>query len=119
MIRFRDEDFGDDGHDFEPLDEEETLLEETGEHGLGDEDGEDDDDPALDEDFPLGDGVADTEATVVCPYCGEAVEIALDAGGGASQQYVEDCAVCCQPWRVSVSYDGEGGAYVSVAALDE
>ena len=25
----------------------------------------------LDEDFPLGDGTVDTEATVVCPYCAE------------------------------------------------
>lgn len=74
----------------------------------------------LDDDFPLGDGVADTEATVWCPYCGEAVEIALDAGGGASQQYVEDCAVCCQPWRVNVTYDDvTGAASVSLSALDE
>jgi hypothetical protein len=47
------------------------------------------------------------------------VAIGLDAGGGAAQEYVEDCAVCCQPWRVTVAYDGAGGAYVTVAALDE
>jgi hypothetical protein len=72
----------------------------------------------LDRDFPLGDGSADMEATVQCPYCGEAVDIALDPGGGSAQQYVEDCAVCCQPWRVSVTYD-EGQATVWVATLDE
>lgn len=130
-----------DGHDFEPLDERDALFGDDADDVDEDDDGilglpdDDEDEDALDADmdeeldeeitdqlddgFPLGDGVADTEATVVCPYCGEAVEIALDAGGGASQQYVEDCAVCCQPWRVSVSYDGAGGAYVSVAALDE
>ena len=73
----------------------------------------------LDDEFPLGDGTADVDATITCPYCGEAVELSIDPGSGAAQEYVEDCAVCCQPWRVSVSYDGAGGAYVSVAALDE
>ena len=82
---------------------------------------DDDLDGELDEldDFPLGDGTADTEATVYCPYCAEAVDIALDPGGGPSQQYVEDCQVCCQPWRVSVLYGDDGRADVSVTALDE
>jgi hypothetical protein len=73
----------------------------------------------LDRDFPLGDGTADTEALVHCPYCGEAVEIALDPGSGATQEYVEDCEVCCQPWRVSVSYGADGEASVILAALDQ
>ena len=77
-----------------------------------------DDEFDLDADFPLGDGSADVEATVQCPYCGEAVEISLDPGGGEAQQYVEDCQVCCNPWRVSVSYR-DGQAEVSVTALDE
>lgn len=77
-----------------------------------------DDDFDLDADFPLGDGSADLGATVQCPYCGEEVEITLDPGSGESQQYVEDCEVCCNPWRVSVSYH-EGQADVSVMPLDE
>ena len=75
-------------------------------------------DASLDEDFPLGDGTADTDAMVVCPYCAEAVSIALDPGSGAFQEYVEDCAVCCQPWRVNVAYREDGGADVSLTALD-
>jgi hypothetical protein len=75
-------------------------------------------DASLDEEFPLGDGTADTEATVICPYCSEAVTIALDVGGGAAQEYVEDCEVCCRPWQVSVVFRG-GEASVSVRALDE
>ena len=70
-------------------------------------------------DFPLGDGTADTSATMQCPYCGEAVGIELDPGGGAAQDYVEDCAVCCRPWRVRVRYGTGGIARVSVTALDE
>jgi len=73
----------------------------------------------LDEEFPLGDGGADTEGIVVCPYCGEANEIAIDAGGGSYQEYVEDCQVCCRPWRVTVSYDDAGNAHISAAPLDE
>ena len=77
-----------------------------------------DDESDLDADFPLGDGSADTDATVRCPYCGEEIEITLDPGGGSSQQYVEDCQVCCNPWRGCVTYH-DGQADVSVTALDE
>jgi hypothetical protein len=77
-----------------------------------------DDEFDLDADFPLGDGTADIGATVQCPYCGEAIEITLDPGSGGSQEYVEDCAVCCNPWRVSVTYH-DGEADVSVVPLDE
>ena len=66
-----------------------------------------DDDFDLDADFPLGDGSADLDATVQCPYCGEAVEITLDPGSGESQQYVEDCEVCCNPWRLRVHGRGD------------
>ena len=73
----------------------------------------------LDRDFPLGDGTADTESVVVCPYCGETVDVGLDPGSGAAQDYVEDCQVCCQPWRVHVEYDGEGKARVTAIPLDD
>lgn len=73
----------------------------------------------LEESFPLGDGSADTDAVVYCPYCNESVEITLDPGSGPTQQYVEDCEVCCQPWTVSVVYREDGQAEVSVTALDE
>lgn len=76
-----------------------------------------DEDLSLDEDFPLGDGVADTEAIVMCPYCGEEVEIAVDPGGGSNQSYVEDCDVCCSPWLVQVQYAG-GEVQVSVTQSD-
>ena len=73
----------------------------------------------LDESFPLGDGTVEVEALVICPYCGESVEIGLDPGSGNSQDYIEDCQVCCRPWRVMVFYDEEGRADVSLAALDD
>lgn len=72
----------------------------------------------LDDDFDLGDGTADVEADVICPYCGEDCTIALDPGGGTTQEYVEDCPICCQAWQVAVHYDEEGIATVGIARLD-
>jgi cysteine-rich CPXCG protein len=72
----------------------------------------------LDEEFPLGDGTADTEAQVRCPYCGQLNEIGLDPGNGASQEYVEDCQVCCRPWKVLVTYGPEGQAEVVLEPED-
>jgi hypothetical protein len=72
----------------------------------------------LDDEFPLGDGTADTTATVYCPYCAEMVEIALDPGSGDAQQYEEDCQVCCQPWSVNVLYHGDGHAEVTILPLE-
>jgi len=73
----------------------------------------------LDDEFPLGDGTADTEAEVSCPYCGEVNEIGVDPGSGAIQDYVEDCQVCCQPWQVHVTYDEAGGVHVHVETADD
>ena len=75
-----------------------------------------DEDDELEEEFPLGDGTAETDAPVTCPYCGEVNEIGLDPGGGAHQEYVEDCQVCCRPWRVLVEYLPDGSAMVEVEA---
>jgi hypothetical protein len=77
-----------------------------------------DEEDQLDEEFPLGDGTAQTAASVYCPYCNEIVEITVDPGGGSDQQYVEDCEVCCQPWTVKILYRADGTASVEVTPLD-
>ncbi len=46
------------------------------------------------------------EYLVVCPYCGEQVEIYVEPDVKGS--FVQDCEVCCNPWRVRVT--GRGGA---------
>ncbi len=43
------------------------------------------------------------ECEAVCPFCFESVSLWIDVGGGLSQDYVEDCAICCRPCRVVVS----------------
>jgi hypothetical protein len=63
--------------------------------------------------------VFDTSAVVDCPYCGESVEITLDPSSGRSQRYVEDCAVCCRPWQVTLTYDDDGHADVFLATTDD
>ncbi len=73
----------------------------------------DEEDSAGDEDAEIA-----TEAEVICPYCGETVSIALDPQGGRSQEYIEECQVCCRPWRVQVSYDEEGAAEVSISETE-
>lgn len=77
-----------------------------------------DEEADLDRDFPLGDGTADTTGEVMCPYCGETNEVSVDPGGGDAQDYVEDCQVCCQPWRVSVHFE-DGRAEIIVIPLDD
>jgi hypothetical protein len=80
-----------------------------GEYGAGDED---DEGEAWDADL--------AEAAVVsCPYCGAEVDLLIDAGGGPTQEYIEDCEVCCRPWLVRVALRGDGGADVDVRTLDQ
>ncbi|MBM7130115.1 CPXCG motif-containing cysteine-rich protein [Dyella mobilis] len=55
---------------------------------------------------------------VLCPYCGERIEIVIDASAG-DQQYIEDCQVCCCPISVEVRIDEDGHAHVGVAGEDE
>jgi len=57
----------------------------------------------------------DDEFLVTCPYCGEDVEIYLEAD--VSGTFVQDCEVCCNPWQVHVTYDG-GQRYVDVTRAD-
>ena len=98
------------------------TLDEDDADDLGDTAGADDadgDDDALEDDFPRGDGTADTSAVAYCPYCGELNELAVDPGGGSLQLYVEDCHVCCRPWRVTVAFDHDGQAAATLEAADE
>lgn len=48
-----------------------------------------------------------------CPYCWQHISMLLDFSAG-SQNYVEDCEVCCNP--ISISYECEEGALVTFGA---
>lgn len=59
-----------------------------------------------------------TSRSALCPYCGEPIELLLDASAG-DQHYIEDCQVCCRPISVTVTVDGDGDAQASVAGENE
>lgn len=48
----------------------------------------------------------ETTAETNCPHCGESITLLLDLSV-ESQEYIEDCSVCCQP--MTVIYRAEGG----------
>jgi hypothetical protein len=50
--------------------------------------------------------IASETVSVLCPYCGEPVELLIDATL-PHQIYVEDCEVCCRPMVVSVDATAE------------
>ena len=56
------------------------------------------------------------EASYVCGECGEEIVIPLDLTAGASQEYVEDCPVCCRPNVIRVEIDEEGETRVQAEA---
>jgi hypothetical protein len=57
----------------------------------------------------------DEDFVVTCPYCGEEVEIRVESDVFGS--FVQDCEVCCNPWRLRVSRDGDE-RYVDVSRAD-
>jgi hypothetical protein len=52
---------------------------------------------------------------VTCPYCGEVMEIYVEPD--LKGTFVQDCEVCCRPWRVRVYHDGDD-RYVDVIRGD-
>lgn len=111
--------------DAEDDDDEGAEAERIGDGALEEDDPDDaghtaaDDEADLEALFPRGDGTADTSAVAYCPYCGELNELAVDPGGGSLQLYVEDCHVCCRPWRVRVTFARDGQAVATLEATDE
>ena len=55
------------------------------------------------------------EFSIDCPYCGEHTTIYVEPD--VMGTFVQDCEVCCNPWRLRVV--GQGDArYVEVARAD-
>ena len=45
------------------------------------------------------------EASYVCNSCGEEIVVPIDVSAGWSQEYVEDCPVCCCPNVIHVEIE--------------
>jgi hypothetical protein len=48
------------------------------------------------------------EASYICDACGEKIVIPLDMSQGSSQEYVEDCPVCCRANVIHIEIDDQG-----------
>ena len=57
------------------------------------------------------------EFEITCPYCGESVEIYVEPDVRGS--FVQDCEVCCNPWRVRVVRTHDGERSIDIARGDE
>ena len=55
------------------------------------------------------------EFDVICPYCGEELEIYVEPDVRGS--FVQDCEVCCNPWRITVEGSGDD-RWVDVVRAD-
>ena len=52
------------------------------------------------------------EASYFCDSCGEEIVVPIDLSAGMSQEYVDDCPVCCCPNIIDVEIADEGDARV-------
>lgn len=59
----------------------------------------------------------ETHVEVMCPNCGESILLFFDLSV-ESQNYIEDCAVCCRPMQVSYEVDSGELHNLSVDATD-
>jgi len=49
------------------------------------------------------DATMEIEASFVCAYCFQVNAVTVDPTGGAHQEYVEDCQICCRPNMLSIT----------------
>jgi len=57
----------------------------------------------------------DTQFFVTCPYCGESIELYIEPDMRGS--FVQDCEVCCNPWRLRLVGRGDD-RYLDVSRAD-
>ena len=60
----------------------------------------------------------DDAIEVICPYCGEPATISVETGE-EDDEFVQDCPVCCRPWKVRIKVRRDGSADVTVGAEGE
>jgi Cysteine-rich CPXCG len=58
------------------------------------------------------------ETTIYCPYCGEVLDVLIDDSSG-TQNYYEDCSVCCAPILFVLTEDESGKIHLEVKRDDE
>jgi cysteine-rich CPXCG protein len=64
---------------------------------------------------PTEPGIQSLGDTVLCPWCGEELDLFLEPSGEASvEEFVEECPACTRDFEVRVEYDNAGAPHVSV-----
>ena len=58
------------------------------------------------------------ESDIGCPYCGEVTTILIEPSI-ETQQYIEDCQVCCRPIEIFISPGSDGSLQVAVRGENE
>ncbi|MGC9401236.1 CPXCG motif-containing cysteine-rich protein [Vibrio genomosp. F10] len=53
------------------------------------------------------------EQSIECPYCGETIDVLIDASD-IEQQYIEDCQVCCKPITFLILENNDGSLMANV-----
>ena len=59
-----------------------------------------------------------TQTCIQCPYCGEEIDVLIEPMD-ESDEYIEDCQVCCRPIVFNVVMDIDGEQTVSVHSENE
>ena len=65
----------------------------------------------------FGGGFMTKEQFFNCAYCGELISVILELSE-TSQQYIEDCEVCCRPMQIHATTSNDGSVSVSVRDED-
>jgi transcription elongation factor Elf1 len=58
------------------------------------------------------------ETDIDCPYCGEQISVVIEVLE-ESQEYIEDCQVCCRPIVFSVMLTSDDQTLVSVRSEND
>ncbi len=58
------------------------------------------------------------EYSITCPYCGEMISLSVDCSSG-SNDFIEDCSVCCQPIELHAVINTDGQLASLAARRDD
>ncbi|WP_408043923.1 CPXCG motif-containing cysteine-rich protein [Tenacibaculum litopenaei] len=53
-----------------------------------------------------------------CPYCWEQISVLVDTSV-QTQSYIEDCEVCCNPFRVQLAIEERQLVYFEVNSIEQ
>ncbi len=58
------------------------------------------------------------ETSIFCPYCGEQISVTIETMD-ESQEYIEDCQVCCRPITFDITVAFDGSSSLSIRAEND